>query len=383
MVKSKILDRQGVALFSSLSNYLFLPSLFFIRLGGTLSLETFKYAWIVSVVGIGSNLFNVFLSFLYLPVGKPSQEITPWFIFALSFPNSVALPLVLMASLCSQLNIEAPRHYIEQNLLEVEENTTDIRYLSSLECIEIAELYIFLYGIFIVLFIWMIAFPLLDLADHSAIRHILDPVENLALESQTSSDSNDTSSSRSIGHTMLKQLTNPTLVAQFVGLLVGLTQPLQDVFFNPDGFLSFVTAAVRIIANGALSIINLIMAASLSLKLMDLKNFRQLFGHEDIGISRRTLISLLLGRMIIFPLIGMAILYSISDLILPDDKLMELVLYLAFVTPTANMTILLAQILKRQRIAEILALSILPQYILGAVSVTAFTLGILLLLNLG
>jgi len=390
LVKAKLIDRKGVKLLASLSNYLFIPALLLLRLSGTLSLETFKYAWPLTLIGIGSVLFNLLFAFLCLPIAQPTTEFRPWFLLAISLPNTVAVPLVLIASICNQIEVEVPAYYLEAEAFEVAENSTQAQFLTVSQCIDIGELYIFLYSILITLSVWALGIPLLDMTarekpredPESQSNQIVPREQNSGEEEIYDSDASADTKQKRPSHfkVILKQLTQPAVTSQFLGLLIGLTAPLQNLFFGPGAVLSSITASVQIIAGAALSIINLITAVSLSFKIVELESIKILFGDEErFGVSRRTLLSLMVGRMIILPLIGIGVFYVLGDKLIPDDKLMLLVCFLEFSNPTANFVILIAQILERSRIGEIVALCVLPQYLVGIFTISGFTFASLLL----
>ena len=62
---------------------------------------------------------------------------------------------------------------------------------------------------------------------------------------------------------MLLSMCNPLMGAVLLGLLIGLVQPLQDLFFSDQAPLRFVSSAVETLGKPAIGVVTILMSASL------------------------------------------------------------------------------------------------------------------------
>ena len=99
-------------------------------------------------------------------------------------------------------------------------------------------------------------------------------------------------------------------------------------------------------------------------------------GGGDGSIRRSTAALFVLGRMLIIPAVLVALLLSVLEL-LPQDRVLRLVMLLVCVMPSANNAIVLCQLSGRADGAEALAKMMVFQYGCGLFSLTAFTVLIL------
>ena len=153
-------------------------------------------------------------------------------------------------------------------------------------------------------------------------------------------------------------------------ILQGLVEPLRHILFGRDAALQVVGVAMSSLASACVPLLNLMVAFSLGHKLKGLASWRDLLGSFRSGFSPRTMAVCTLGRMVIVPAIDGLLLYSMRH-VLPSSRLLRVLLYVEIATPTASVVVLLAHIAKKPALAELCAFAMLPQYILGAVSLTA------------
>ena len=108
------------------------------------------------------------------------------------------------------------------------------------------------------------------------------------------------------------------------------------------------------------------MAAGLGMKIKSHKKFRHLLGggDEEDALSQRTTFFFVLGRMFVLPAVIFAITYLLSPY-LPDDRMLHLVLYIEAITPSANMVVVVPQILNNHKASDSLSLLLLLQYFLA------------------
>jgi len=173
-------------------------------------------------------------------------------------------------------------------------------------------------------------------------------------------------------------LGRPPIAAQLVGLLVGLVPALQNVFFSSSSILFSVTTGISTMGSGLVAGLNLVLSGTLGLKLQNvsLQNF-------DIGIPRRTLFFFVVGKMILLPIFHLSIVFAMRDIIFPQgvNKFMMIILCFTSCTPTSNNAVLLAHLTGKSVIAGSVAISILFQYIVGLLSMSAFMMVTLTLLE--
>lgn len=364
----------------------------------------------VPVIGITVVLIN-FLStkYILIHIAKPTESFRRFYIVAQSYSDMVALPSVFVKSICSQRSFPVPDYF------EVfDENQTVV--MSESECVTQGQLYMFLYTVLILVSCWTLAYDYVahhhimffdeeaqdedekKFADNeaSAQEQLLDE-ENKSRKSANTKKSEILSespslkekqpnSTRKIVHAswehrvvvFLKNLLKPVLVGQAVGLFIGLIKPLQDLFYDSQGYFNSVGSAAIVFSDGFSSVINLVLSITLALKLIEIHKFTDVFGNEEtIGASKRTIITMAVSRMIVLPGI-MYSLFSIADALgfhyVPSsDKLISFVIHLEMLTPTANTIVLIGNLIGQFHNAEIIAVSILTQYIFGIITITALT----------
>ncbi|GBG25244.1 Hypothetical Protein FCC1311_014612 [Hondaea fermentalgiana] len=140
-VRKGIFDERSSATLSWLSKWVYAPSLVFVRLGQGLSQQLFREVWVLGVMGVIIIVLNFLLALVLVLVGKPTKEFRKWYIFALTFPNITALPLVFISAVCSEGNIRKPSYFTSST-------NPDSVYFTSDECVEQGQLYLFIYIIF-------------------------------------------------------------------------------------------------------------------------------------------------------------------------------------------------------------------------------------------
>ena len=164
-----------------------------------------------------------------------------------------------------------------------------------------------------------------------------------------------------------KILSKPPVLGTITGLTIGLVKPLQDVLFGEGAALKVVGMATAGIAQASVPVLNLMAAFSLGHKLRSLRSWRELFGSPRVGISTRTLTVLTLGRMIFVPLLDGLIVASMLP-VLPSSRLLRVLLFLEMASPTANIVVLLANLSGKPQLAKLCAFALLPQYMVGVLS---------------
>jgi hypothetical protein len=157
----------------------------------------------------------------------------------------------------------------------------------------------------------------------------------------------------------------PPIIAQLLGTFVGLIRPLQAAFFDNASVLRPVTLSIKIFAVASTAVTNLSMSGGLGLKIKESK-MKHLFGGDPDGLSRRATFGFVFARMIVLPaaLFGLTYVLQVAQLV-PNDRLLMLVLYMQAMTPSANMCVVIPQILGNHQASGALSLLVLSQYIVA------------------
>lgn len=98
-------------------------------------------------------------------------------------------------------------------------------------------------------------------------------------------------------------------------------------------------------------------------------------GKQPFRLTAWTLGWMVLIRTILVPGVQYLLVFFVAGRLLsgPDAKLAQLVLFLQSITPVSNILVVIAQKGNRFAIANGIAQSVLPQYVVASVSLTIFT----------
>mmetsp|Transcript_25086 Transcript_25086/g.78697 ORF Transcript_25086/g.78697 Transcript_25086/m.78697 type:complete len:393 (+) Transcript_25086:523-1701(+) len=188
-----------------------------------------------------------------------------------------------------------------------------------------------------------------------------------------------------------RALKKPTVIACIIGMFVGLIGPLRRGIFDEDSPIKFLVAGLEVVGSAAVGCTTLVMAGTTGRKFWSLlEDYRaskrgatgKSAGDDDVesvpctdtvgeikekpyeAISLRTVIVLLVSRLVVIPAICTAIVLIAKSLgILPDDGILLLFLLLECAVPSANMVIVLCQELNNSMAAEQLAAAYLLEYL--------------------
>ena len=101
------------------------------------------------------------------------------------------------------------------------------------------------------------------------------------------------------------------------------------------------------------------------------KEERKEKGKDEIPLTPRTLLSLLLCRMVVTPIIHTTVILLLRPL-LPDDPILLLFLLIEACVPSANMVIVLCQELNHPKAAEQLSAVYLFEYLMAPLTLALF-----------
>jgi len=157
-------------------------------------------------------------------------------------------------------------------------------------------------------------------------------------------------------------LLNPPVIANLLGQLVAYIEPVQNFLFGPSAPLKSMTGALRVLSQASVPLMSLQTAATLGHQLMRLKHASEIFGGgDDVGISKRTMLVFVLGRVIFAPAAIMGITIAMLD-VFPEDRWGRMVLFMITIAPTANILVLIANLMGRQQEARLLAAANVAQF---------------------
>mmetsp|Transcript_7511 Transcript_7511/g.13773 ORF Transcript_7511/g.13773 Transcript_7511/m.13773 type:complete len:477 (+) Transcript_7511:313-1743(+) len=432
MVKLKLVTPVGVKAITTLITWILTPSLLFIRLGGLLSVELLQDTWPLMVAGAVLIVINGLMAYLVLvPLGKPTATFQPWYVIGLTFPNFVAIPLVFVSTICSQNIIALPERYATARNLTTDEciimdpgECTNLGELYVFVFVVVPTITLLSLGTFYkqppqdaegvskrtdhdgeqqdhhssdledsdvveasegnqiaiedntkppepISTIYSVA-DAQSTAEDTSIE--LEPKPNadeiakaLAIHAETEDEAKAGQMKRSLLF-LRTVLLQPMVLAQCLGLIVGLTLPVQEFLFDPDSFITPFMQVPNILAPASVPLVNLALAANLGIKLFKTP-YKSFFGGEEevVGASRKTILIFVLGRMILLPAISVLVTYAFQDS-LPDDQLLLLIVYFECCMPSANFCVILATFANRDNEAETLSLGMVHEYILGIIT---------------
>lgn len=465
---------------------MFVPAILFDSFGAGLSVEAIKTLWVVAVIGLLTAPLSALVSYPGMVLSRPPVWFREWFMFGATFQNTVALPLVLIQTICSQ--VRAPNRD-ESGAVQFDSNGT-VLYLTQPECQTKGELYIFMYVFLHSLLFWVVAYDVMPSKPKTIVseaeqqdqdqenvpksqspEHDMDDDELLIANGETLIDRRDDRNGNQVASTsstvlstvsfpelkgipgtkqtflddnpvsesrdpvtvymsgniasaisvqkrpsklsqddyiagsfyggmetmaavqavgedvaptahknqcqkikaktiwlifhILSLCARPPIIAQLVGMFIGLIKPLQEAFFSPTSVLRPLTLSIKIFAVASTAVTNLSMSGGLGLKMKEIK-VKHLFGGDAEGLSKRTTFGFVFTRMIVIPavLFGLTYLLQIYQLV-PQDRLLLMVLYMQTMMPSANMCVVVPQILGNHQASGALSLLVLSQYIVA------------------
>lgn len=424
---------------SSVMNNLFLPSLLFLRLGGNLSAEVLHHSYPLLLASLLITFITFLISnFIFCKWAEPKKNFKPWFNIGQLLPNQFSLPLLFISSVCEDVQFKPPPFHVpsEDDLREVyyydDDGAANETFLNIDECIEIGELYNFLFAFPLTLALFTIAPLYIKLVSgkppletimaieqsrnvvrvskeaervpHSQISSragiivmrasnpmlrssvdLLDEDEKVSISnSEPNHADNLAKKSNHCVNVVVAMFENPPAFALLVGLFVGLIPGCQDFVFGENAPFRAITDTFSLFGAGVSPVLNIILACTLALKLNSLENKWDMFGNEErVGISRKTLFYYAGCRMILMPIVTFAVLqgvYSAGGF--QEDLLMKFVMNLLISMPTSPLLVMMAQISGDLESAQSLALSGLLQFMLSLFSMTVLLVLSLITLDL-
>lgn len=422
----KKIDQKGVSALSSLVASLFIPCFYVSRLGKSFTVELIAELWMVPLVYLSIVAANGVATYiLILPIARCNKEQRVWFALGQFFANVLALPLLVVPSICSQIQFET-------DLLT---GSNETKTLSETECVERGEVFLIIATLLSQFVYWLLVFPFvyhfgtkvtnaeekLDTNGVVLLRRALSAPptcetnsrmgDDLALmdktggdveqqqqqqdtegEAKVLDDSSDASvvkkktyvwerlkrwvmakwRSHHVFEILRTTLLKGAVCSQIVGCVVGLWPALSFALFDPSGAIQPIGKAVSATASGFAPIVNLALSATLGLQSREITMRQFSSARDELGVHRQTYVVFVLGRMVLLPVFNFLLLYLLQDMFLPKDQLLRLALYSTVATPAANLHIVVASILGDYTGARFLAKGSFFQFCIGILTYTLF-----------
>ena len=366
---------------------IFTPCLTISALGRGLSFDLcFRQGgWVLSVIGFVSSLLYTPIGFALRRLARPEPEFARAFVVMCCIPNIVAIPITVSDFLCQQGAFDAEFMTAGAELDAVR-----------LRCTERARAYVFLYIALDSINTFIIAFSYLALGPTAAppIAAAAAAVEVKTVEitdeaeqskgSSTAPSSPPPSPPPSLPEqdippasrlcskvaALMRKPGTPIILSMTVGVIIGLTEPLQTALFGAGGSpLALLGFGLSQIGSAAVPLLNMMVSVSLGHKLKSLSRWSDIFGSAALGLSPRTLVTLTAGRMIIIPALVSIVLVLLQPY-LPESRLLRVMLFLEAAPPTASMVVLLCVLSKKHKLGQLVAFALVPQYLVAIISLT-------------
>lgn len=371
---------------SALSNLLLLPALIVVSLGSALSLKMVARMSIMIAFCVLTNLVSYSIAYtLGAALAEQDKDLVTAISVAIGSPNAISFPLMLCQTLC------------ETSMVNGDYNG------DAATCMTEANSQIFVYSIGWHVMYWSYGFPLL---------------KSLAQISPKNPGSKEASPSHAaVAAAWLQQtLLSPSMIAIYVGLLIGLVPALQNALFKDFTALRPLGSAVRTLSEPVVCINTLVTAANLaqidstSLRTM-LQRVQGVVSPDALGWygvasplhgaaltaepaedpkakehpaegdaaahampQYRTVVSFLLSRLVLPPLIMLPVLRLAVDAgwIDRQARLMQLVIAIESAAPSAQLIIVTCTQLGLGRVAAQMAFLYVCQYLFCIVSITTW-----------
>jgi predicted permease len=200
-----LLNKDALRHFSRINTFVLAPALTVYSLGSTLTLTLFFQMSVLLPFCVIVVLVSYMLAFLLKSIHEDNKKLYISSSVSIGSPNGIALPIMVMASLCENSQVN-------------EDYNGD-----SQKCFDEASSMMFIYIIPWFLIFWSYGYTMLgSIAKEDIIVH----------QQQSSNDKIKN---------MLKKLVlvfkNPALVGVYLGLFIGLTPYVSDLFFGESAFL--------------------------------------------------------------------------------------------------------------------------------------------------
>lgn len=363
----QIIPKAAFKLLSKLVFVLFLPCLIFTQLGKSITLANLKSWWFIPVNVLISTGVGSLLGILVVIICRPPPELTRFTIIMTAFGNTGNLPIAIVGTVCHN----------EDNFFGPDCDSKGVSYVSFAQWVAVILVYTFVYHMMEPPMEYYefveeggqdeersepqdgeISRPLLVEAEwpgiedketeHSKmpfIASIFRSFTNLSHSAvpdiENSVEGGNTTSPNPIRRitanrvvrkikvvaerTPAQHILQPPTIASLLAILVGMIPQVKAFVFGNDAPLSFITDSFEILAGAMVPSVMLILGGMLA------------EGPTESRLGLRTLIGIIVARLLVLPLFGIGIV-ALADklnLLVVGDEMFRFVLLLQYTTPSA------------------------------------------------
>lgn len=236
------LSKEVLGSISVVSTTVFFPCFCAYSLGSSLNMEMLANLGITIPICLAINIFSYLCGKLFGRLfmkldSCPNEGLFTAVVVAVGNPAPVAVPILVMQTLCSD------------KLVMQDYDTED-------QCILEANSIMFIYGLGWSLTYWVHGFPTLQGIPH--MRNIKNSDGSL------SAMKDETSSSSALLSTLYGILTTPSMIAVYAGFVIGLIPTLQKAFFFSESAMAPLGGAIFTLGQPVIAVNYIIMGASLA-----------------------------------------------------------------------------------------------------------------------
>ena len=237
-----LLNRDALRHFSRLNTFLLSPALVIYALGSTLNIQLFihlslLFPFALLIIGI-SYLCGYLLKFIH----EDNQVLFKSSLVCVGSPNGISLPLMVMASLCENSDVNADY-----------DGDADL-------CFEEASSMMFIYVI-----PWFLVFWSYGYSQLASVNDIIaEPFHGAEEDGDSVVVISFRDKCKVIGRKLWLVFQNPALIGVYIGLFVGLTPGLGSFLFDKMTVAQPFGGAVEVLATPVVALNSLVMSASLA-----------------------------------------------------------------------------------------------------------------------
>ena len=247
--EAPLLPVAALKMLSRLSNLVLLPALIIVSLGSALSLAMVRRMAILILFCVLTNLVSYSIAFTlgaYI-FEKKNRDLFTAASVAIGSPNAISFPLMLMQTLCEQPLVNA-------------------QYMgNSSQCMAEANSMLFVFSIGWHIMFWSYGFPMLETL--SQVGSLLQGVAGSKGAPATQSMSSVVQMATmvtSLRRWAQQTLLSSSMVAIYIGLIIGLTPALQNAMFRDFTAMRPLGSALKTLSEPVVCINCLVMSANLA-----------------------------------------------------------------------------------------------------------------------
>jgi len=360
LTKCGIMPPDKRTMLAHISMNITIPCLLFHSVVAGFDRQVLSQAWPMALFPLIYVSIGLLIGMLVVAVGNPPPDFVRGTIAAIAFGTSTGMPVVLLqvvkSSIGSTLNLSDtdPMIFLSVYLMTypvlqwavggalLKAKSPDDAGTISLNAIPAAD-------------------DLdLDLHDvHCSTPAIIEAASKKAIEEAVDSATPSTAPCCLNGlQDVLANMLAPPVVAALLGMIIALT-PLRSWLIKPGAPLAWLFAATEMVGAAAAPLNLFVLGGSLG-------------SGTILGVvSKRLLASIVLGKMLLMPLVGMAVTTILGQYISicsPQDDMFWLVAMIVTCTPTANNIVILTEIGGENK--QAMSSTILVEYICAPFLVT-------------